>query len=562
MNSLRFNPDAATSHRLLGGSDAQFRRSVTQLSSGLRINSAADDAAGLQISEKLRNQVRGLQQAARNAQDGVSLIQTAEGGLSQVHAMLQRMRELAVQSANGTLTNGDRDAIQTETDQLVAEIDRMAQSVDFNGFKLLGGGANRTAEQMLADGLRSQWLRNAENRISQYYGIQGDDTSTFDVVFDQTGGSAPNNPAYCTTTSTGIEMHFNMDYWTDGVIDGNVATSTNNPNFQLPNGGIGTFTLDRTITHELTHGVMFTTLKAAGVLTDHWWMEGTAEFSHGADDRVASDALAAGSVGALIGGTWDTWAGGGTSAEYSGAYLAVKYLESKLLTAGKDIKNVINDLRSSTSDMDTALTNNIGMDEATFIADFKANGAAWAATSLNLTDSDTGSIAGSDYGNAALDYRDTVADIPASFNNPLLHYRETDWPAGNTTLQVGANTVSNVDTLDLPDVVVTAAGLGIQGLDVTTAAGALDALDTIDNAVEVVSDFRSSLGAAQNRLEYTLMNLGAGTENQATAESRIRDADVASATSTMVKTQILRQMGAAMLAQANAAPQTLLGLLR
>ena len=147
------NISAMNTNRVLVGSDNQMGKSLERLSSGLRINRAADDAAGLAISEKMRAQIRGLKQASRNAQDGISMIQTAEGGLNETHAILQRMRELAVQAANGTLTDSDKAEVQKEVAQLIEEIDRIGNTTEFNTKKLLNGQASVTSSQ--ANGVAS-----------------------------------------------------------------------------------------------------------------------------------------------------------------------------------------------------------------------------------------------------------------------------------------------------------------------------------------------------------------------------------------------------------------------
>ena len=139
---INYNYESVASQRNLSSSQSSYGRAIEQLSSGLRINKAADDAAGLAVSEKLKNQVRGLNQAQRNAQDGISLLQTAEGALNETHSLLARMRELAVQSANDTLSNSDRVHIQDEVNQLLSEVDRIANSTQFNQINLLDGSAS------------------------------------------------------------------------------------------------------------------------------------------------------------------------------------------------------------------------------------------------------------------------------------------------------------------------------------------------------------------------------------------------------------------------------------
>src|SRR5919112_4033032 len=151
--SLRIqnNVEAFNAHRNLSWTEGKLAKSMEHLSSGYRINRAADDAAGLAISEKLRGQIRGLAQAQRNAQDGVSLVQTAEGSLNEVHSMLQRVRELAVQYQNGTLSSSDKAAITAETAQLASEIERIGAGADFNGIKLLDGSTSTVSFQVGAN---------------------------------------------------------------------------------------------------------------------------------------------------------------------------------------------------------------------------------------------------------------------------------------------------------------------------------------------------------------------------------------------------------------------------
>jgi flagellin len=151
--SLRINNniEAFNAHRQLVGTSDRAAKSMERLSSGYRINRAADDAAGLAISEKLRGQINGLDQAQRNSQDAVSLVQTAEGSLNEVHSMLQRVRELAVQYSNGTLSTSDKSAITAEAAQLQSEINRIGSSADFNGIKLLDGSGGTISFQVGAN---------------------------------------------------------------------------------------------------------------------------------------------------------------------------------------------------------------------------------------------------------------------------------------------------------------------------------------------------------------------------------------------------------------------------
>src|SRR5918911_4340241 len=149
---INTNVEAFNAHRQLVGTSDKLGKAMERLSSGYRINRAADDAAGLAITEKLRGQITGLEQAQRNAQDAISLVQTAEGSLTEVHAMLQRVRELAVQFKNGSLSNADRTAIQSEVNQLASEIERIGSSAEFNGIKLLNSAQTISFQVGAKDG--------------------------------------------------------------------------------------------------------------------------------------------------------------------------------------------------------------------------------------------------------------------------------------------------------------------------------------------------------------------------------------------------------------------------
>jgi len=175
---INYNYESISAQRNLSSTQGSFFKAIEQLSSGLRINKAADDAAGLAVSEKIKNQVRGLNQAQRNAQDGISLIQTAEGALSETHSLLARMRELAVQSSNDTLTNGDRLHIQDEVNQLLAEVDRIANSTQFNQINLLNSGAFSTTDVLLHVGANKESGTN-DNEIT--VSLDGSDTAALGV---------------------------------------------------------------------------------------------------------------------------------------------------------------------------------------------------------------------------------------------------------------------------------------------------------------------------------------------------------------------------------------------
>ena len=376
-------------------------KSMEKLSSGLRINRAGDDAAGLSISEKMRAQIRGLDQAARNAQDGISLIQTAEGALQETHSILQRMRELAVQAANDTNVAQDRESIQNEMNQLRDETDRIANNTEFNKQKIL---------------------------------VAGTGTSTS----GSTSGTTPSE----TVNVAGVELTIQIGQ------------------------GMGDIEIEFT---EGNEGVAWSGNKLIVTLTT---------------DRT----------------------------DY-----AVSAIEGLIKGATKGAPN-----------------------------GFDPN---------NVSVSGTGTIDLSSVDLTASPVRTTISTGAAS---------STSGDKFNATFQVGANK-DQTFSIEIND--MTAKSLGLtstsgSGIDVTDNAKANAAIETIDNAIKLVSEQRSKLGAYQNRLEHTINNLGTSSENLTAAESRIRDVDMAKEMMAFSKNNILAQAAQAMLAQANQQPQGVLQLLR
>jgi flagellin len=423
---------------------------------------------------------------------------------------------------------------------------------------VLAGGPNPTDEGDLSNSLANSWLRQAENLVATYYGLSGDGQE-MKIVYDTTptaGVLAYVQASYSGTTGRSvpgtIQFHFDMSKYS------NYTLEDGGPSI----GGPATDTLDRTVAHEMTHAIMGRNMDFTSLPT--WFIEGTAEYLRGADDRLSNDIAAAGGgaagIAALVNGGWATgWSS--SSADYSSAYSAVKYMDSKLQAAGKSMKDLMTSLRALTgpASLDTALTATIGMNTAAFVADFQTagNGDTFVA-GLNLTDSDMGAIGG---GTAT----DSVPNVVNDPTRPLLHWRlsfPTDAEA-LTLVQVGANSGGTTagQALGLPQVRVGAADLGVVGLDLSSQTGALAAIDRLDATLENLTAKRTVLGAVQNRLQYALTSIGVGAENQASAESRIREADVAATVSEMVKAQILRQVGTAMQAQSNTQPRLAVSLL-
>ena len=393
---VQHNLSAMNANRMLNTTTSAQSKSTEKLSSGYRINRAADDAAGLSISEKMRKQIRGLDQASSNAQDGISSVQTAEGALTEVHSMLQRMNELAVQASNGTLSENDRSNIQDEVDQLITEIDRVSETTKFNETYLLKGDDNKT-------------------QVSK-------------TVY-----SAPQ-----------------MGMVKDAMAEGSK--------------------LEVKTAMDATGKTVYT-------------------FTSG---------LKAGS----------TWAG--------------KTVVADTATPGADEIKLTDAQNAEIAAMNkvvTAYADEMGINTVTL----KAGDNDVTSTSKTFT------------------YNDSL----------------------NLSLHVGADSSDN-NKISMNIESMSADSLGVTGLKVSgkTYLQATGAIDTISDAISKVSKQRSLLGAVQNRLEHTVANLDNVVENTTSAESRIRDTDMAEEMVTYSKNNILAQAGQSMLAQANQSNQGVLSLLQ
>lgn len=536
---------------------------LEKLSSGLRINQASDDAAGLSISEKMRGQIRGLGQASRNIQDGISLLQTAEGSLNEVHSLLQRGRELAVQAANDTYTLQDKSHLQSEMNQIVKEIDRISKTSEFNTISLLNAPVSLPGSSELLQSLKTTWLFQSVSRISTYFGINGANVPLdINIIQGAPGGVL----AFVSSMVNGLA----------GV---GTNLSLNIEMADVSGSTIGGLSADRVITHEMTHAVMASVMnwsetvngsETSGIPT--WFREGTAEFIHGADERLAGDlgtttpglATAQGIVD-LLGPVGTAWVS--DSAHYSAAYAAVSYMHDKIIAAGgTGIKDVLQYLAADpTRSLDDAITNATNgafTDVSDFKTDFAAvglgGGADYIANQMDLTDTDTGAVGGADDGGGVLTDTTVIPDAagpadPTTFQEIYPSFSA----AAPLSMQVGANAG---EALSLALTTIDSTSLGIANIDLINNAG--NSIDIIDSAIAAVSTERSRFGAIQNRLEHAMSVTDNYNENLSASESRIRDADMAKEMTEFTKAGILNQSSIAMLSHSNQNPQSVLQLLR
>jgi len=506
---------AMNAHRQLGINQTNASKSMERLSSGMRINRAGDDAAGLAISEKMRGQIRGLKQAQRNAQDGISLIQTAEGALNETHAILQRMRELATQASTDTNTLTDRKEIQKEINQLLDEIDRIADKTTFNTQKLLDGSYDKKIFHIGAN--------EGDNMEISITSMKTDALGGGTAVGGATPGGEAGN-AVGTGTIAGVEV--TITGGTGEAYDGvEVVFTTGDTAEAAWVGNTLTVTLDKSRTdYEASEintligsatggpdGVETLTVAFDGII------DGTGDVSGTATLAVAPAAPATGTV--TIQGKEITVTGG-TDEAYGG----VEVVFTRGSTAGAAWE-------------DKVLT--VTLDESkTDYKDSDINALIENATGTRPTGVDTLTVAFT----GAIDASVTVSGT-------------ITLAADGAGASIASLKVDDVDSVTEADVTNGTAG------GVLTQDGANKAITNINDAIEQVSAERSKLGAIQNRLEHTIANLGTSAENLQAAESRIRDLDMAEEIMAFTKNNILQQAATAMLAQANMAPQSVLQLL-
>jgi flagellin len=560
MSVINTNIPSLNAMRQLNSNSNVMAQTLQRLSSGLRINSAKDDAAGLAISERFTTQIRGLQQAGRNTNDAVSLAQTAEGALASLSELMQRGRELAVQAVNATNSNSDRQALQKEISQIQSEIGRVTRDTSFNSIKVFqpsdatGGSTPLSAtEKRIVTDLQTSWLQQSEIIIKDYFGLQADGNVTLKVILDPDIAASAYVSFYDAPTNT-MELHIDVGEFETlyAAFDGGNQNAMN--------------AMDQLIAHEMTHAVMAATTNLEQFPL--WFTEGTAEFIPGGDSRL-SNVLGSFTAQQVVDGI-DTMDGVSDPAwtasqqEYATAYVATRYLDS-IATGGMPAAlNYLSGDANRTMDDYFAQAGIAGItSQADFAADFKTNGAAFIA-GLDLSNNDTGGIGGADAsgGTRVTTEIGTIPDTANLTDNPLVGFLEV-WPGTETVLatsnvsfQVGSNVGETIDvnltSLSLQD-------LGLDELDVVSLGNT--AITAFDSALNNVSTMRAQWGAVQNRLESVLAVTATGIENLSASRSRIMDADFAIETANLTRAQIMQQAGSAMLSQANSLPQQVLSLL-
>ena len=502
---VQHNMQAANANRMLNVTTSAQSKSTEKLSSGYKINRAADDAAGLTISEKMRKQIKGLDRASTNAEDGVSSVQTAEGALTEVHSMLQRMNELATQAANGTNSkDSDRQAIQDEIDQLTTEIDRVSETTKFNETYLLKGDAGTKTINMKAHdaGLKGTLTDN------------GDGTATFVMDALNVGDKVSIGGKTYTIGSDEAKV----DAW---FTDNNITDAVN-----------ATVKVNGT-EYKYTAEIAKDDDADKGKVEAGWYESANMPTPPNGKDNVTSPVYA--DVTAI------------KDAVKAGA---IAELNGKTITALNDTKNNLTGVADPDGISDTDATV-ISKNKAYELASkelLKANQIGDTEHQAKVGVGDVDTAVNLKNGTGTFKIQTGQAQVANTLSFSLHVGSDADM---TNKIQV------NIDSMD-------SASLGIKGINVKDDSGnaATYAIDAISDAISKVSSQRSSLGAVQNRLEHTINNLDNVVENTTTAESRIRDTDMASEMVNYSKNNILAQAGQSMLAQANQSNQGVLSLLQ
>ena len=654
---VQHNMQAANANRMLNVTTGQQAKSTEKLSSGYRINRAADDAAGLTISEKMRKQIKGLDRASTNAEDGVSAVQTAEGALTEVHSMLQRMNELATQASNGTNSESDRSAIQDEISQLTTEIDRVAETTKFNETYLLKGNTDGTTSDMKINahdaGLKGVLTDNGDNATFELpkdlekgdkvtiagteYTIGDkagtsttDGYNTYANVQNSVIGAGDSVTDTSGNTYTFVDKIANANDWNNGtkftITDeqGNSKEYTIAANTDLTANEIKNTDAKELIAKELanpSHKVTMTAYNDGTTTKDV-----NAEVVSSLDSKERSSVAWAGkTVNAFK--TETTANGGLNNADVKSVSIGGKdtTITANRPVSSSDIADVVGSMKAGdqlkvgtktltiadktdakngeytvTDALKAINVNADDMDAVEFAIKSSNKDGIKMLASKGITNDATADTTPTLNGTNAV----TVVGATSSDNNANTITKAeayekmakelqtassigTDDGAeakvtnhGNGKFTIEKGTTSVTDSLsfslhvgadaDMTNKItvgidsMSAAGLGIKGINVKDDSGiaATYAIDAIADAVSKVSSQRSSLGAVQNRLEHTISNVDNVVENTTSAESRIRDTDMASEMVNYSKNNILAQAGQSMLAQANQSNQGVLSLLQ
>ncbi|TLD44083.1 MAG: Flagellin [Accumulibacter sp.] len=579
---INTNVASLNSQRSLNSSQNSLASSLQRLSSGLRINSAKDDAAGLAISARMTSQINGLNQASRNANDGISLAQTAEGGLQSVTESLQRMRELAVQASNATNTATDRAALQQEVDQLVQQINTVASQTAFNGVKLLDGTFNSQSFQIGANTGEQISINTIASAKADSLGVGTNSsyvTSLSATVSNgaiSTGGITVNGygvgPSLTDGVSSSVSITGATVTATGGLADGDLKV----------NGvSVGSVTAGADATAQAaavataingqsgTTGVIATAsagvltlasingrdikIELAGTATDTETGLTAATTKVGSDSAIAKAAAfntVTGQTGVSAVATASTVSGGAITANAAIAGDGTDYIRINGVKLGAIAAGTSGDFTAQGNNVVAAI--NAVSNQTGVTATFDSSSMTvtmTAADGRTITVEAAGTADTTNFGFATGTVSNTYGGIKLSSTS-------------SAGINLGGANIASTNLTAGYTAATATFGAGVASVDLRTASGAQNAISTIDSALANINSSRANLGAVQNRFSSVVSNLAATSENLSASRSRILDADFAVETANLSRAQILQQAGTAMLAQANALPQNVLSLLR
>ena len=593
MSVINTNISSMQAQNSVRTSGLNLSTAMERLSSGVRINSAKDDAAGLAISTRMTASIRGISAAIRNANDGISLTQTAEGSLGQISDNLQRIRELAVQSANTGNNASDRAAMNNEAKQLVAEIDRVASNTTYNGIALLDGSFQSQNLQVGAgNGTNDRIVVSIGSAKSNSLGVGA--TSAYETTLygAEVGTAALEDGALAINGYTvGASVADGVSYSGDDSSAISVAAAIN-----AISGSSGVYatasSTNTTITLAGTANTGFGTAIAAGDVKINGFSIGAVAITTSAtlrgDDMVTA-------INAITGDT-------GVTAVNNAGVVALTSTSGKLvveagttgITANTGLGTTIASGDTLTTYGGTAVTAETtvlvagdvlinGVDiGAIAAAGSAAERGGQVAAAINAVSSQTGVTAGFDTTDGkvfltAADGRNITVTTSANAANTATGL-DTAASTTDTTRSVITLTSASEDGITISDIggaadtasgltvgfteATETAGAGVSSLDLTTATGAQAALTTLDSAINTITDSRAAMGAYQNRLTASIANLETTSMNLSASRSRILDTDYAKETTNLAKSQIIQQAATAMLAQANQSGQSVLALLK
>jgi len=621
---INTNIPSLTAQRNLNSSQNDVATALQRLSTGLRINSAKDDAAGLAISERFSTQIRGLNQAARNANDGISLAQTGEGALAEYTNNLQRIRELAVQSANATNSDTDRAALDLEVQQRLAELDRIARQTSFNGRNILDGSFGSAQFQVGANVGETIGLNlDSSVRTSDVGAVA---TATSVDLSTQIAPASTGSPATFTfdISGTSLEADFSVTPATvtvggfTGIIEDSGSGDPADTIDYVFNLNDGTNDVDATFTiaeaGTLTAANVATALDNAGFTSDGATVSGfTIDFG---GEASLEDAIANGSLGfsradgvnftvsdsvtlnnnaTASGGTEafaDVTSVDGDDSSASSFEItdsdgdAITVNLNSNITSGADLAAAIqtaldassNEFTVSASGNIVTLTDDANNDGAEFsittdgdnlftgiTPDSTAGTGPTAAIELTIADNLSIQFGDNDAIAVANGTYSTVQSFVDAVNEALGSNATASLDADTNVLSFTSGeeiTITGAQATTVFSAASFAVSGSLEDVSVTSVANANSTINAIDATLSTVADLRSTFGAIQNRFESTIANLATTTENLEASRSRIRDADFAAETAALARAQILQQAGIAVLAQANAQQQNVLALLQ